>query len=310
MKKLYILLIVICIMFIGCGRKESRYLKDNFVFVEGGNLKIDENYKNYFKDGDTNVKLTYDFYIAKYEVTQKEWRDVTGEDYYVKGENKEEEKILNKDLIKNDKYPIRLITWYKAIEFCNRLSKKEGIPIAYDNAGNLLDEEGKKTSDITKVRGYRLPTRAEWEYAARGGKRSKGYKYIGSNDLNEVAWNIDNSDDKIHEVGLKKPNELGIYDMNGNVSEMCTDYFNAKLSNLNPIGLISISMDTSRIIKGGGYLFYSDDGEKIMPEYEIGVNSWIEEKDKAIQEGPGIEYNYQMGDADDYVGFRIAKTVN
>ncbi len=296
-------------MFIGCGRKESRYLKDNFVFVEGGNLKIDEKYKNYFKDGDTNVKLTYNFYIAKYELTQKEWRDVTGEDYYVKGENKEEEKILNKDLIKNDKYPIRLITWHKAIEFCNRLSKKEGIAIAYDKDGNLLDEGGKKTNDITKVKGYRLLTRAEWEYAARGGKRSKGYKYIGSNDLNEVAWNIDNSDDKIHEVGLKKPNELGIYDMNGNVSEMCTDYFNAKLNNLNPIGLISISMDTSRIIKGGGYLFYSDDGEKIMPEYEIGVNSWIEEKDKAIQEGPGIEYNYQIGDADDYIGFRIAKTV-
>ena len=114
------------------------------------------------------------------------------------------------------------------------LSKKEGIAIAYDNSGNLLDEEGEKTSDITKVKGYRLPTRAEWEYAARGGRKSKGYKYSGSNNLNEVAWSIDDSD-KIHEVGLKKPNELGIYDMSGNVSEMCTDYGDAKLDNINPI---------------------------------------------------------------------------
>ena len=65
LKKLYILLVVICFIFIGCGRKESRYLKDNFVFVEGGNLKIDERYKNYFKDGDTNVKLTYNFYMLE-----------------------------------------------------------------------------------------------------------------------------------------------------------------------------------------------------------------------------------------------------
>lgn len=95
--------------------------------------------------------------------------------------------------------------------------------------------------------------------------------------------------------------------MNGNVSEMCTDYFNAKLSNLNPIGLKSISMDTSRIIKGGGYLFYSDDGEKIMPEYEIGTNSWIEDKNRKEEQE---ENSYDMGIRNGFTGFRIAKTAD
>ena len=72
---------------------------------------------------------------------------------------------------------------------------------------------------------YRMVTEAEWEYAARGGNKSQGYKYSGSNNLNDVAWYSDNSGGTTHPVGTKRPNELGIYDMSGNIQEMCQDFF-------------------------------------------------------------------------------------
>jgi len=81
---------------------------------------------------------------------------------------------------------------------------------AYDDKSDLLDKHGKRTRSITKVEGYRLPTEAEWEYAARGGKYSKGYRYSGSNNLKAVDWCEDNSWGETHEVGQKAPNEIGL----------------------------------------------------------------------------------------------------
>jgi formylglycine-generating enzyme required for sulfatase activity len=100
------------------------------------------------------------------------------------------------------------VSWWGGIYYCNWLSVKEGLPKAYDEDGNLLDKNGNKTTDITEVEGYRLPTEAEWEFTARGGNESKGYKYAGSNDLNEVAWYGNNSGGHTHEVGIKNQTNL------------------------------------------------------------------------------------------------------
>jgi formylglycine-generating enzyme required for sulfatase activity len=103
---------------------------------------------------------------------------------------------------------------------------------------------------------YRLPTEAEWEYAARGGKKSQGYKYSGSDNVDAVAWYDENSGYISHPVGTKEPNELGIYDMSGNVWEWCSDWYDgySDLPQTNPPGP---SSGLRRVIRGGNYILYA-----------------------------------------------------
>lgn len=229
----------------------------NFVLVEGGTFKMGNSSSTSEADAKDlhDVKIS-SFYIGKYEVTQKEFVE-----------------LMNKNLskFKGDSLPIEMVNWLEAIKYCNARSNKEKLPIAYDpNTYELLDSDGKVTDDITKVKGYRLPTEAEWEFAAKGGNSSKGYKYSGSNDLDKVAWFSVNSEGKTHTVGTKEPNELGIYDMTGNVWEWIYDYYDKDFYKNSPVNNpINLKNITSERGKRGGAWADSDENSYMNTSYRL-----------------------------------------
>ncbi len=194
-------------------------IPSNFVFVDGGT----------FNNGTSDVTLS-SFYLDKYELTQSAYSDV----------------MLNNpsDFSNVINGPVEKINWFEAIEYCNRRSMKEGFTPCYsystDAHGNYGTNpnnwpEGWNTDfhNHTNVscswtaNGYRLPTEMEWMFAAQGGNQPHNYTYSGSDDINSVAWYIENgySGYTTHAVGGKLPNELGLYDMSGNVWELCWDNF-------------------------------------------------------------------------------------
>ena len=141
------------------------------------------------------VTLKRDFYIGQTEVTQAQWKAVMG---------------TNPSDSKGDDLPVENVPWNDAMAFCNRLNAMGKTP----------------------GWSFTLPTETQWEYAARGGKKSKGYKYSGSNNIDDVAWYTNNSNAKSHPVAQKKANELGLYDMSGNVWEWCLDNWQERIDKL------------------------------------------------------------------------------
>ncbi|MCL2510683.1 MAG: formylglycine-generating enzyme family protein [Bacteroidales bacterium] len=197
------------------------------VFVQGGTFTMgctSEQGSDCGSDEKPAHKVTVsDFYIGKYPVTQAQWKAVMGS--YPK-------ELHNTGC---DDCPVDNVSWDDAQGFIKKLNAQTG-----------------KT--------YRLPTEAEWEYAARGGAQTKGYKYSGSNNIGEVAWydgNYKNSkhgtQGTTHPVGTKKPNELGIYDMSGNVWEWCSDWYGSYSSNAetNPKGP---NTGSDRVSRGGSWI--------------------------------------------------------
>ena len=188
----------------------------DMVRVEAGTFKMGATpeMKNPWKDEKPahQVTLTNDYYMGKYEVTQALWQAVMGN---------------NPSDFKGDNLPVESVSWDDCQEFISKLNRITG-----------------KT--------FRLPTEAEWEYAARGGNKSRGYQYSGSNNLSDVAWYSDNSGKKTHAVGTKQPNELGIYDMTGNVWEWCQDWYGkySSSSQINPTGA---NGGSCRVCRGGGW---------------------------------------------------------
>ncbi|TAF23807.1 MAG: hypothetical protein EAZ71_12015, partial [Verrucomicrobia bacterium] len=119
--------------------------------------------------------------------------------------------------------PVIMVNWYDSLKWCNARSEKEGLKIVY-KVGGATYRIGRSVPQIDPIaNGYRLPTEKEWEFAARGGIKTNGYAYSGSNDINQVAWYILNSGSSTRDVATKQPNELGIYDMSGNAWEWCFD---------------------------------------------------------------------------------------
>ncbi len=154
------------------------------------------------------------------------------------------------------KKPVINVNWYDAIEFANWLSEKEGLEQVYSLERTA---DGIKVASVRwHASGYRLPTEAEWEYAARGGKLRKGEIFSGSDQLEEVAWYTNNSEGRTHPVGGKKPNALGMYDLSGNVWEWCWDWYSIdyyKRSGLsNPKGPETGEKLNFKVARGGSYL--------------------------------------------------------
>ncbi len=239
-------------------KPEERAAADE-VFVEGGTFQMGS--VSGGSDEQAHQVTVSPFYMGKYEVKVGNFRkfvEATGYrteaergdgSYVLTGSRWEKQKDAtwkNPYFEQGETSPIVCVSWNDAVAYCNWLSEKKGLEKVYTIYG------GSVNADFTR-KGYRLPTEAEWEYAARGGKLSKGYTYAGSNDSGPVAWYNGNSGRTTHAVGTKAPNELGLYDMSGNVYEWCHDWYGRYGSGAqtDPMGA---SSGSHRVIRGGSWL--------------------------------------------------------
>ncbi len=266
---------------------------DGFIYVEGGTFNMGSN------GGDKDEKPIHSvtvnaFYMNEHEVTQSEYKaimEINPSHFYSNPENGEIQ----------DNRPVESVSWYDAIYFCNKKSIKDNRTPCYSVNGNTsvsqwnyIPHKGNSISGTIScnfaVNGYRLPTEAEWEFAARGGNKSKGYKYSGSNNVEIVAWYSNNNADKTHEVKKKASNELGLYDMSGNVMEWCWDWYGDYTNDyqINPTGAYSSSY---RVLRGGNWCNF---------DYVCTVS----------RRGSAYGEPYRRGDFGNYPGFRLVYSTN
>lgn len=238
-----------------------------------------------------SVTLTRGFWIGKYEITQKQYRDVTGVNPCEKGKYGD-----------GDSLPVYNISWYDAVEFCNRLSEKNGLKPYYFIKKSNSDGDNISTNDDVKWRvtvdesanGFRLPTEAQWEYSCRAG--SKTAYYWGKSASWDVAakysWHMFNAGQKrysegrfwwvkyhkVKKTGTKAPNRFGLHDMNGNVSEWCYDRYAGGYKNISEKDPVTDSGDyIYRVARGGSMLDSPKDFEiyrrwPVEPFERVGMN--------------------------------------
>jgi formylglycine-generating enzyme required for sulfatase activity len=279
LKKTAVFIIIAVLTFTACGAKKAvipdaeplrpviAQPQENIVpiiemiFIPGGSFQMGSPRGTAFSLDDERPahKVTLNnFYLGKYEVTQGQYFEVTGTRPSNFASNPEDSVP---DGWKN--LPVEMVNWYEALVFCNKLSVKERLEPVYRMNGSTNPGNWGETPLIQKPvwdavemiegsNGYRLPTEAEWEYAARGGEGAKNFIYAGNDNANTVSWYYDNSNFKLHEVGKKSPNGLNLYDMSGNVMEWCWDWMANYSDNSqeNPAGPVSGEF---RTIRGGAW---------------------------------------------------------
>ena len=215
-------------------------IEPELIRVEGGTFTMgcagEQGVDCYANETPTHEVTLSSFYIGKFEVTQKEWIATM---------------VNNPSFDKGDSIPVQDITWNEVQKYIQRLNTVTG-------------------------KNYRLLTEAEWEYAARGGNQSQGYKYSGSNNIDEVAWYSENASFRAHPVGMKKANELGIFDMTGNLFEWCNDWYSIYTSNaqINPLGPAA---GNKKVVRGGSW-YTSADGS-------VFARGYMTETEKCIDTG-------------------------
>ena len=259
---------------------ELKKFEDEYmVKVKGG---------RYISSFANELKEVFDIEVCKYPTTQLIWLEVMGN---------------NPSEVKGFSKPVESVSWWQALEFCNKLSEKYGLEPVYElsksSEGTLMikELEGKIVSpdkaNFKNTEGFRLPTEVEWEWFASGGQKAIeqgtfNYIYSGSNNIDEVAWYYENVRKfdvaSTKDVGLKKSNQLGLYDCSGNVWEWCYD----ATKFIEDIKTVAYTFNFStmyRILRGGSWNF----ADEICTTFYRG--------------------DFQAIDSDDYVGFRIVRTI-
>ncbi|KAB2824804.1 formylglycine-generating enzyme family protein [Aliivibrio finisterrensis] len=211
----------------------TQKIEETMVYVEGGIYVMGSDSPSATKaEKPAHLVSVNDFYISKFEVTQELFESVMGSSL---------------SYFQSPDIPVNNLSWQQANYFIEKLNQLTGET-------------------------YRLPTEAEWEYAARGGNLSQNYTYSGSNNIDDVAWFTDNANNQAHPVGMKQPNELGLYDMTGNVGEFVSDAYDDTFYRFSPTDNPNNARDEAsglahKSVRGSSFSYKANESENYRRDF-------------------------------------------